>query len=133
MRTAAETRRSYLERHSFELLIAVLSLITALSFGLDPDTLRQTAIGRELAGWDYVWTTAYGFGGLLIILGLWLPRPRVEVVGLLMLCAAVAIYAIAVWQVAGSVGTAAVASYIAIFAACAGRVRQMFRVSKDAS
>lgn len=132
MRRPGERRLVYLERHTFELLIAVLSVIAATSFLVDPETLRQTAVGRELAGWDVIWNSAYGLAGLAIIVGLAWPKPRVEAAGLILLATSVAINLIAIWQVVGSVGAAAIATYLAVVLACIGRVRQMFRMSGDA-
>jgi hypothetical protein len=126
------SRRLYLERHVFEFVIGVLSIIAAISFANDPESLRRTAVGQQLSGWDFVWNGGYGLAGLLIVVGLVIPKPRVEAAGLLLLATALTINVLAIWQVAGTIGATAIASYAAVVIACVGRVRQMIRVGLDA-
>lgn len=119
-------RSQYALANAFELLLALLAIISAVAFFVSP-SVQRSAVGVALHPFDQVWNAGYGLAGLLIVVGLTTPRPRLELAGLSLLAAAVAINAAAVVSVAGARGLTAVLSYVAIVAACAARAREILR------
>lgn len=130
-----DRRRAYLEAHVFELLIGVLSVVTAVTFFAEPGDLSRTAIGQSVHPFDYGWNALYLAGGALITLGLARPSYRLEAAGLLMLAGAVTAGAVALIDVAGATAgvatlTAALGSSFAAAAACLVRVATIRRVER---
>ena len=81
----------------FEALIALLCLISALSFYVDPHSLDDQAVGTVIPiGWAWCWTTGLALAGAGILAGIWTGRANVESAGLILLSSAVAIQATAV-------------------------------------
>lgn len=108
--------------HSFELLIALLSLQAGIVYFASPEARERSAVGRLLFPWDATWNALYVLGGALIVAGLVLKRTRLELAGLWLFAAAVGIAIVAIVVVAGAVGAAALAVYVAALVACLLRI-----------
>lgn len=117
-RTRREIRNAYLVANAFELFAALLALVACTSYLVEPQNLSDGSIGH-IQFPDLFWNGMYGLGAALVIAGLALISPRVEVVGLCLFGSAVAIQAIAVGDFRGWSGAAAVAIY-AGFAGASG-------------
>jgi hypothetical protein len=62
-----------LQANAFEALIAVMCLISALTAFINPSSLGDSVVGRELHPWDFAWNFMFGISGILIIIGLSVP------------------------------------------------------------
>lgn len=126
-------RRAYLAANAFELLIALLAIFSALAFFIYPDTGTRTAVGQVLHPWDWAWSAGYGVAGVFISYGLIRPWPRVELAGLWLLGAAIAINAVAVVSLAGSRAIFPLMTYVALVAACYVRGHAILTAGRDNS
>lgn len=122
-------RRARLEVNAFEALIALLCLLAAAKFFVDPGNLDASAVGRALPPWDFLWNAGFGLGGLAILAGLWAGRGDVEVAGLFLLSTAILLQGIAVLVIYGWAGLVSEALYAAVVLACAERARIVWRFS----
>jgi hypothetical protein len=101
--------------HVFELWIGLAGIISGIVFfyrpaSINEDALTQT-IGRTPSA---IWIVGYLLAGVVIWLGLLLPSPRWETVGLWLLGAATAINGVAIVDVFGFRGAATASTLFAL-------------------
>jgi hypothetical protein len=101
--------------HVFELWVGLAGIISGIVFfyrpaSIDQDALTQT-IGRTPSA---VWIVGYMLSGAVIWLGLLLPSPRWEVVGLWLLGTATAINGVAIVDIFGFRGVATASTLFAL-------------------
>lgn len=108
--------------HSFELLIALLSVQAGIVYFASPHDRVRSAVGQLLFPWDALWNGLYVLGGLAIVAGLVLKRTRLELAGLWLFAAAVGVAIVAIVVVAGAAAASALAVYVAALAACLVRI-----------
>lgn len=84
-----------------EAFIALLSFLVAVQFFLSPTNLDNSAVGRELPPWDWIWNSGLALGALFILVGLYRGRANVEVAGLMFHSGAILVQAIAVVAIFG--------------------------------
>lgn len=122
-----------LQANAFEACIAAMCLISGITTFLQPATLANSVVGRTLHPWDYLWTAMFLLSGLLIIIGLAVPRRSIgrdqfrieaqgaELAGLIFLGTTLVINAAAAVYVNGL--TPGLAIYVAVGVACIYRAR----------
>jgi hypothetical protein len=77
--------------------LGLAAFLAGLQFFLDPAYIGRTALGRNLTGYfDEGWNLAWTAGGLLLAWGVLRRVPRTELIGLLLLTAAMLVNTIAV-------------------------------------
>ena len=106
----AKIRTAYLIANAFELFTAILAMVACVSYVVEPQNLSDGSIG-SIQFPDVLWNGLYGAGAVLVVGGLFLLAPRVEVMGLSLFASAVLIQAVAVGNLRGWSGAAAVAIY----------------------
>jgi len=128
--TIGSFRRYYLPEHAFELALALLAVAAASIFFLDPTALQRSAIGQALHPFDYVWNLLYLLAGISIVVGLVVPKPRIELAGLAFLATSVAINIVAITYVRPfPLWVVSATTYVAIVLACVGRAHVLLRIS----
>lgn len=105
-----QLRNSYLIANAFELFVALLAIVAAISYLLDPQNLSNGTIGHVQFP-DALWFGLYGVGSILVVIGLVRISPRIEVMGLCLFCASVLIQALAIAQLRGWPSAASIAIY----------------------
>lgn len=93
-------RQAHLEANVFELFVALLALVSAVSYFVDPHTASGLAVSHVDFP-DAVWAAMYGGGSALVVAGLVLMRGQIEAAGLVLFAGAITIQAIAVAQIGG--------------------------------
>lgn len=122
-------RTRYVAENGWEIGIALLAVIAAYTFFTDPTAASRSAIGRALHPYDTIWSGMYGAAGVAMIVGILLLKPRVEIVGLQIFAAAVAINLGATLAVTGYAVPIAVGFQVIFLLLALLRIWYMFRVS----
>lgn len=83
--------------------IALMWLIVAISFYIDPTILVRSQVGQSVEPWDYVWNSLYLVGGIAILVDRWHRHPAVgaEILGVCLLAAGWSINLLAVLYTQG--------------------------------
>jgi hypothetical protein len=111
--------------HVFEAAIAWCFLAASVAFAIDPAaTLVRSPVGGTVHPFDYLWNGFYFVGGVAVIAGLLVGRPRVEVGGLIILASGLLTAATAV---AWLNPDPRLAGYVGFAAACLVRVHLLVR------
>lgn len=125
-----DKRRAYLEAHVFELLIGVLTVVSALTFFASPGDLARTPIGHAVHPFDTAWNALYLGGGILVAVGILRPSYRLELAGLLFLSSAIAGAGAAIALEVGTRGASSISIYAATAAACIVRITVILRLER---
>lgn len=115
-RSRRSIRRAYLIANAFELFVAALAMIAAITYALDPTNLSDGSIGH-LQFPDLLWNAMYGLGAALVTAGLVWISPRVEAMGLSLFAGSVVIQALAVGNLRGWAGASTIAIFVGFAAA----------------
>lgn len=84
-------RRGYFLGNAFEAWAALAALLAGVAFIIEPGSVQNSTVAQQAGLLAIVWGLLYGVGGLVVLIGLWLPSPRVELSGLCMFGSAAAI------------------------------------------
>jgi hypothetical protein len=94
--------RLYRAQNSIWLWLGLACIAAFVSYYVDPSTVAKSAIGRSLSGpVDEIWNGGFLISGLLIIVGVWTTRAKIEIIGQLFLCASIATDSAAIAILAG--------------------------------
>ncbi len=121
-RLLANPRFRRLAANSFEVWIATAAIQTAITFLIKPEALTDSAIGRVLHPWDFVWNLSYGVAGVILIAALVRFRIDWELVGLVLICGALAIQVTSLVSIGGWAVTTTVDLDVGFVLCAAGRV-----------
>lgn len=93
-----EALRLYRIQNSIWMWLGGAAVVSCIAWFFDPEKAAQkSAIGRQLGTpIDDVWNVVWAIGGFLIVVGVWNFRPRLEFVGHIAVCAALATYSMSV-------------------------------------
>jgi hypothetical protein len=113
-------RRAYLFANAWALVIAISAVLTSAFYFVNPEALLGTALAHSVPAWTaFTWNICYGWGGLLMIYGLWKPSRPIDILGLSALAAGMLLNAIAILFVRGDQSIASAFVIIAFaIAAC---------------
>lgn len=128
--TFRPTRRARARRlvaNAFEALVALLTIQTALVFLVSQDARAGSPLGQQIQGWAVAWSLAYGVSGVLVLAGLWRFDAKIELAGLSVLAAGLAINALAAAVVLGWTGSVQFGIYLAVMGACGSRAWSLIR------
>ena len=131
-RHATYGRFSYLASNAFELFLCGLTLYAAIQFVVSPDALYESTVGRLLHPWDYAWIALYGVSSALVVFGLVLPSPRLEVAGLLGYAAGVLVNLIALVALVGNQSVIGICTYSALSLAALVRAHYVYGPTRRA-
>lgn len=106
---------------SFELLIALAAIVTAVSYFANPALLADAAVGDQAGPLAIAWSALYGAAGVAIFYGLIRPALRFELAGLSLLAAAALVNAVAIYVLRGPSGLGSILTYLALVPACGMR------------
>lgn len=107
-------------------------IASGLRFFVDPSALAKTAIGHALPGiWDDAWSACYVLGGVLIVAGVALRRPRLELPGVTITITAILVNGGAIVVVAGTAGFAQLPLYALALWVLEGRLRDLLDLRYD--
>lgn len=67
----------------FEALVALLGVVSAVSYAVGPSIFRDTVVHQTIGNWAYIWLFMYGTSGVAILYGLIRINTRVEAAGLI--------------------------------------------------
>lgn len=124
-------RRHYVFAHAFEFFIAVASIISGITYLIDPALLASVSLGKQLPeSLVTLWQLLYLAGGIMVAYGIAWLSPRTEVAGLIFFASAISINAIAISTVVGARGAAAIASYVGFALACGARIYVVFGIER---
>lgn len=115
-------RRAFLIAHGFELGLAIVALVTAVQFILEPAIRQQSAIGALGTTGAWVWTALYLLGGAGMLFGLIYASDRVELAGLQCFIAAALVNAASIVQARGPQGIYVALIFGALVVGAAARI-----------
>lgn len=102
-RAEREARRGYRFRESIVAVMGFFGALGGLAFFLDPSSVDESAIGRNLSGpWDELWSAAWLVGGTMIMFGVLRVSKLTELLGWCVFVPAVVMYAVAVVLLTGT-------------------------------
>jgi hypothetical protein len=97
LRIRRENNRAYRMAMSGWLTIAVLLIVSGISFLIDPSQAERSAVNKNLDGaWDELWNCAWILAGSLIFYGIMRPRRYVEMCGQVVLAFSLIPYLVAI-------------------------------------
>lgn len=120
-------RRARLEANAFEVLIAFLCLLSAISYFLEPDYLERSPIGQTVPAFQYAWVTMLLSSAGGILFGIIKGSARFEVGGLVMLAAIAGMQVVALVSHFWPAGLTSSALFLAVAWACLVRARLLWR------
>lgn len=122
-------RWPYIQANAFELFTAVLAVVAAVNYYLQPANLSDSSVGH-IAFPDVLWNTMYGVGAILVAAGLLRMSIRVEAMGLSLFAAAVSINAVAIFHYRGTSAASSLAIFVAFGLASLVRIHTIYFGSK---
>jgi hypothetical protein len=106
--------------------------VVAVRFFFVPGELERTSVGRALPGmWDEAWSALYLVGGALIMLGVGLRRPRLELPGITLTTSATIANGAAILLTNGSRAYAQIPLYVLALWVFDGRARDLKDLPRD--
>lgn len=128
MKASTRIRLAYVFDHSFQAWLAGAAVISGLDFLLRPEAAERSPVTAALHDWAYAWNSLYVISGLLVIVGVYRLKPRVEVAGLSLLAGAVSVQLLAVATVYGMMALPTELIYLSLVSACLVRVWRLVKV-----
>jgi hypothetical protein len=106
--------------------LGVACAISGARFFLAPTALERTSVGRALPGlWDEAWSACFLIGGILIMAGVGLRRPRLELPGITLAMAATISNGIAIVITNGAPALSQLPLYVLALWVFDGRARDL--------
>lgn len=97
-------RRTYLLQNIFEFFLAAASVLTAITYVINPEALATSSVGIVAPPFDWAWVALFAFGGSAVVRGLWTYNVRTEMFGLVLLATGAVIQSLTVLIVYGGSG-----------------------------
>lgn len=123
-------RRGYFLGNAYEAWAAMAALLAGVAFLLEPGSASSSTVARQAGALAIVWGLLYAGGGLTVLLGLWLPSPRVELAGLCMFSSAAAIDGLTLLVFRFPEGLRVALLYLSFVAAGAMRAYLLLRLAR---
>jgi hypothetical protein len=123
-------RRGHFLGNAFEAWAALAAFLTGLVFLLEPQALSNSAVASSAGALAALWGLLYAGGGLLVLIGLWVPSARVELAGLALFSSSAMVDAIALALTRGPAGIRVLLLYVGFVAASAMRGFLVLRMAR---
>lgn len=122
-------RRGHFLGNAFEAWAALAAVLTGLVFLLEPQALSTSAVASAGA-LAVLWGVLYAGGGLLVLVGLWVPSARFELAGLALFSSSAMVDAVALALTRGPAGIRVLLLYLGFVAASAMRGFLVLRMAR---
>lgn len=123
-------RRGYFLGNAYEAWAAMAAVLAGVAFLIEPDSVQSSTVARQAGALTLLWGLLYAGGGLMVLIGLWLPSPRVELAGLCMFSSAAAIDGVSLLVFRFPVGIRVALLYLSFVAAGAMRGYLVLRLAR---
>lgn len=115
-------RRRYLIANNWELWVCLLGIVASINYVIQPENLSDSSVGHMRFP-DAIWNLLYGIGSVMVVAGLLRLSPRLEIAGLWLFSAAVAINLLAIGHYRGwSISAATLATLGGLLIASIARI-----------
>lgn len=89
-------KRGRMRTYMFELATGIAFPLVAIAYFLNPNqSSAHSVIGQTVFPFDYIWCCGYILGGVLMLVGIIAPQPRLRASGLIILGAALTMQVVA--------------------------------------